>query len=453
MICHSEPIIKEYSVDSVPQLITASADPGIVLHSWSIGTIIGMAIIFLILMITSMIAASEIAFFSLSPSELKLLETSKGSRYKQVFRLLQMPEQLLGTILIINNFLSISFVIITTFVIKSLVDYSASPLIGFLIEVVFITLMLLIFGEILPKIYASHHALAFTLFISGPLLFFTRLLKPFTRLLTGSTTWLSSRVGRHRKGISIHDLSEALELTSPSMSEERDILEGIVKFTDIDVGEIMKPRTDVVAMDIRTPFTELLPAVVESGYSRIPVYSKTIDDIRGILYIKDLLPHIRNNNTFRWQSLIRAPYYVPATKKINDLLREFQSNKIHMAVVIDEYGGTSGIVTLEDILEEIIGEIIDESDDAEDLQYTRTSDNTFLFDGKVSLNDFCKITDTSEDIFDDVRGEADTLAGLILELKGAFPEKNDVIHCKNFIFTIESVDKRRIKLIKVTVGQ
>ena len=350
-----------------------------------------------------------------------------------------------------ENPTNISFVIICTFVTNNLIDFSGSPILGFVFQVVIISLLLLLFGEILPKIYASHHALGISKLLAPMLAFLSSTFKPLALLLTGSTSWVNRRMGHRRKNISIHDLSHALELTTNSMSDERNILEGIVKFTNIDVSDIMKPRMDIMSIDIRLNFPELVTYIIDCGYSRVPVYFETLDNIKGILYIKDLLPHFHKNASFKWQTLIRPQYYVPETKKISDLLKEFQTNKIHMAIVIDEYGGTSGLVTLEDILEEILGEIIDESDEAEEKTYSRIDANNFLFEGKVSLNDFNKITNTDESVLEDVKGEADTLAGLILELKGEIPSKGTVIPFKKFLFTIESIDKRRIRQIKVTI--
>lgn len=404
-----------------------------------------------LLLASAFISASEIALFSLSPSEMHQLEEGKSIRIQILHRLLVVPERILASILIANNFINISFVIISTFVTNSLIDFSGAPVLGFVFQVIVISLLLLVFGEILPKIYATHHALSLAQFMAPMLAFLNTLFKPLALLLTSSTSWVNRRMGYRRKSISMHDLSHALELTSTSMADERNMLEGIVNFTNIDVRDIMKPRMDIMAVDISLTFPELLTYIIECGYSRIPVFLETLDNVKGILYIKDLLPHLHKNYSLKWQTLIRPQYYVPETKKISDLLKEFQSNKIHMAIVIDEYGGTSGLVTLEDILEEIIGEIIDESDEADERKFIKIDDHNYIFEGKISLNDFNKITNTDESVLEDLKGEADTLAGLILELRGEIPIKGEIIHCKNFLFTIESIDKRRIKQIKVTV--
>jgi gliding motility-associated protein GldE len=278
-----------------------------------------------------------------------------------------------------------------------------------------------------------------------------KLFKPVNSILIFSTSFINNRIHAYNSHISVDELSQALELTSKTeLKEDTDILKGIVKFGNKSVVEIMRSRVDVVSIDINSGFSKVMTLITETGFSRIPVFSETFDNIKGILYIKDLLPHVHKGASFRWQSIIRPPFYVPETKKIDDLLEEFQKNKVHMAIVVDEYGGTSGIVTLEDVLEEIVGEITDEFDEEEKF-YTKISENKYIFDGKTLLNDFYKVIGIEESVFDDVKGEADTLAGLILELKGEIPAKNDTINCKNYVFSIEAVDNRRIKQIKVEI--
>ncbi len=437
--------------DQILHILPGGILSDIIFHQLNAASIAGIICMALLLLASAFASGSEIALFSLSPAEMHRIEAGKGSKEQLLKRLLTSPERILATILIANNFINISFVIISTFVTNSIIDLSGSHILGFVFQVVIISLLLLLFGEILPKIYASHHALGVSKFMAPLLYFLNTLFKPLALLLTGSTSWVNRRMGHRRKNISMHDLSHALELTSNTMTDERNILEGIVKFTNINVSDIMKSRMDIMAIDIGLNFPELVTYIVDCGYSRVPVYLGTLDNIKGILYIKDLLPHFHKNSSFKWQTLIRSQYYVPETKKISDLLKEFQTNKIHMAIVIDEYGGTSGLVTLEDILEEIIGEIIDESDEAEEKAYHKIDEFNYIFEGKISLNDFYKITDTDESVLKDIKGEADTLAGLILELKGEIPAKGEIIHCKNFVFTIESIDKRRIKQIKVTI--
>ncbi|MBA7580254.1 hypothetical protein ES708_22145 [subsurface metagenome] len=361
-----------------------------------------------------------------------------------------MPERLLATILVVNNFINIGIVILSAFITNSIIDFSNIPVLGFIFQIIIIAFLLLLFGEILPKIYATHYAVQFSTNMSYPLYYLEKIFKPISSILIYSTSIINKRFAGKKQNISMDDLSKAMALPSTTIMEDEKILKGIVKFRNIDVKEIMKSRLDVVAVDIQTKFRELLPQIIESGYSRIPIYSASFDNIRGILYIKDLLPHMHKNDTFKWQSLIRPPYFVPEAKKINDLLKEFQSKKIHLAMVVDEYGGTHGIITLEDILEEIVGEIADESEEDEPT-YVRLDESNYLFEGKTLLNDFYKIINTSDNIFNEIKGDADTLAGLILELKGKIPEKNDIIRYENFSFKIDSVDFRRIKRIRVKI--
>lgn len=418
--------------------------------TWNVG--LELLILVLLLFCTALISGSETAFFSLSPEEKFKLQSKKLCKYKLATQQLENPDRLLSIVLILNNFISVGVVILSTYITNQLFDFSHSPLVGFLFDVVVITFLLLLFGEIMPKIYANSHALSFTLFMAVPLFYLSKFFKPLSNLLISSTRVIHSRLVSKKQNISVSDLSTALELTQGTIAEDKSILHGIVRFGNISVHEIMKPRIDVVAVDYDESFSSLISIIVESGYSRIPVYEDTFDTVRGILYIKDLLPYINKENNFAWQSLIRTPYYVPESKKIDDLLQDFQANKVHMAIVVDEYGGTSGILTLEDILEEIVGDITDESDD-EELNYKKLSENSFLFEGKIQLNDFHKITKTEEKELAEIRGEAETLAGLILEIKGEIPEKHDEIHYGKFTFVVESSDKRRIKQIKVTIDK
>jgi len=281
-----------------------------------------------------------------------------------------------------------------------------------------------------------------------PLVVLDRMFKPLSFLLIKSTGLVNRRLAKKGQNISMEDLSEALGLATDVVEDEKEMLEGIVRFSNLEVSEIMKPRTDVIAVDIQTDMKGLISVIIESGFSRIPIYEETFDNLKGILYVKDLLPHINKQDKFNWQELIREPFFVPEAKKINDLLKEFQEKKIHLAIVVDEYGGTEGIVTMEDILEEVVGEITDESDEAEEL-YRRIDARTTIFDGKTLLNDFYKVTELDDELFDDVKGDAETVAGLILELKGGFPRVNDIVLCKNIEFTVLRMDKRRIKEIKV----
>jgi gliding motility-associated protein GldE len=407
-----------------------------------------MVVVFVLLFCSAMISGSEVAFFSLSPLQISTLKSHSSRKSRLTLRQLEIPERLLATILIANNFVNVGIVIISTFITGTLFSFADSPVLGFVIQVVVITFLLLIFGEIMPKIYANRFALKFALWMAIPLVVLERVFQPLIFIMLKSTGLVNRRLVRKRQNISMDDLSEALDLTTGVVQGEKDMLEGIVRFSNLEASEIMKPRTDVVAIDITIDLRQLISVIIESGYSRIPVYEETSDNLKGILYVKDLLPHIHEEKDFPWQKLIREPFYVPETKKINDLLKEFQERKIHLAIVVDDYGGTEGIVTMEDILEEVVGEITDESDEAEEF-YQKIDDRTTLFKGKTLLNDFYKITELDDDLFDSVKGDAETIAGLILELKGGFPRVNDTVRCKNVEFTVLAMDKRRIKEIKV----
>jgi len=412
---------------------------------------IELVVVALLLVCSALVSGSEVAFFSLTPTEKDSLEERNIRRSKLVLEQLRKPEELLANILISNNFVNVGIVILSSFITTSLMDAGNAPILGFVIQVVIITFMILMFGEILPKIYADRFSEKFALLMSIPLMITGRLFRPLVYLLTKSTAMMNKRLAKKRQNISMDDLSEALDLATGVFSEEKKMLEGIVKFSNLEASEIMKPRMDVTNLELNTSMEQLLETVLDSGYSRIPVYEETTDNIKGILYVKDLLPHIRKTK-FKWQTLIRPPFFVPETKKINDLLQEFQQTKIHLAIVVDEYGGMKGIVTMEDILEEVVGEITDESDEAEEF-YKKIDPHTYLFDGKTLLNDFFKVTELEAEDFDDVRGEAETLAGLILELKGDFPKINDTLNCKYIRFTITDMDRRRIKQIRVQINE
>ncbi|MBI9066198.1 MAG: gliding motility-associated protein GldE [Salinivirgaceae bacterium] len=405
----------------------------------------------MLLFCSALISGSEVAFFSLSPTDLFNFKDSKSSAEKTVSDLIDEPQQLLATILVSNNFINIAIVILSSYVMSTLIDFSNSPLFGFFIQVVLITFLLLLFGEIIPKIYANEYSYKFAKLMSRPLLVLTFIFKPISYLLMSSTKVIDKRFQK-KQNLSINELSDALELTSEALSEDKDILKGIIGFGNIEVSEIMCPRVDVLAIEITTEFSKVIKEIVDAGYSRIPIYVKSFDDIQGMLYIKDLLPHLHNGDDFNWQELIRPPYFIPEKKKINELLSELQADKIHMAIVVDEYGGTSGIITMEDIIEEIVGDISDEFDD-EESTHAKINDNNFLFDGKTLLNDFYKITEVENSVFEEIKGDADTLGGLILELKGDFPDIYDKIKYKNFIFSIEEIDKRRIIKIKTTIDR
>lgn len=413
--------------------------------------LIGFLVLLILLILSALISGSEVAFFSLEPTELENLRKSKNRPSSLVLRLLSAPEKLLATILVGNNFVNIAIVILSSFITNSLIDFSDAPTTGFIFQVVVITFIILLFGEIVPKVYATHYAKTFSLKIAPLLVIMEKIFRPLNSILINSTSFVNRRLLKHHKNLSVDELSKALKLTDQiELSEDKEILEGIVKFGNISVNEIMNSRIDIVALDIADGFIKVLDLIDKTGYSRIPVYKETLDNIKGMLYIKDLLPHVNKGQSFRWQSLIRPPFFIPETKKIDDLLGEFQRAKIHMAIVVDEYGGTSGLITLEDVLEEIVGDIADEFDEEQKF-FTQIGEDEYIFDGKTMLNDFYKVVDCDENIFDDIKGEADTLAGLILEIKGEIPKIKEKIDCKIFRLVVDSADARRIKKIKVSV--
>lgn len=438
-------------MDSESALETVSFLFGVVFKTVDIGSLLSFIIVSFLLVISGLISGSEVAFFSLGPKEKKLFEENQGKRNKMVLTLLEVPEKLLATILIANNTVNVAIVILSSYITGQILDFKDNPVVGFIIQVVFITFLLLLFGEIIPKVYATKYAARFAAFMAYPLSILEKVFRPLGSILISSTSVINRRFQK-KQNLSMDDLSEALDIAENQIEEDKKILRGIVKFGNIEVKEIMKSRVDVVAFELETKFNKLKSILIESGYSRIPVFEDHFDQIKGILYIKDLLPYIGEGDDFSWQKLIREPYFVPETKKIDDLLDEFKNHRNHMAIVIDEYGGTSGIVTLEDILEEIVGEITDEMDD-EDISYKEIGPDHFQFEGKTLLNDFYRIVNEEDDFFDKEKGDADTLAGLILEFKGEIPVKNDEVKIQNYLFKIKSVDTRRIKQIEVKIDR
>jgi len=426
-------------------------NPGAFIHAPDIKLILGFAALILLLIGSALMSASEVAYFSLSPDDIEKLKNNKSKKAATVLKLHDSPEKLLSTILAANNTVNITIVLLSAFLSVRLFDFSSSPVLGFIVEAVVITFILLFFGEIIPKVYATKNQMPVALIMSGPLVIMEKLFTPVTSLLIWSTSFVKKRSVKKSSGISMDDLSDVLELASDEINEDEKILKGIVNFGNINVSEIMSPRIDVTAIEIKMGFNNVKSVIIESGFSRIPVYSGSFDSVKGILYAKDILPYTDSPDNFKWQSLLRPPHFVPETKKINEMLKEFQLKKNHIAIVVDEYGGTSGIITLEDVLEEIVGEITDESDEDETM-YRRIDNKTFIFEGKILLNDFYKILEAENDVFEDVRGESETLAGLILELTGEIPQKDQVINYKNFVFRIEAADKRRIKEIRVEIN-
>ena len=409
-------------------------------------------ILFLILLLSSaLMSASEVAFFSLSAEDKENFKTTDTKRARTVLNLSNKPGRLLNTILITANTLDVLIILLATFLCTAIFDITDLPLTGILIEAFVIIFLLVVPCELIAKAFAAKNNASLALFMATPLALLDKILRPFTSLLLNSASAVKKRVGPTRLNIRMDELSGTNKPPPGDMNEDGKILKGIVNFGNIDVSAIMCPRIDVTAVDIRSGFNQVLPVIINSGYSRIPVYSESFDNVKGILYAKDVLPYMNNTGNFKWQSLLRNPYFVPETKKINDLLKEFQVKKIHMAVVIDEYGGTSGIITLEDILEEIVGEITDESD-SDEVLYRKIDNKTYIFEGKILLNDLIKLLDLETDPFEDVRGESETLAGLILELTGEIPQQDQIIKYGHFTFTIESADKRRIKEIRVEIS-
>lgn len=421
---------------------------GIIFTPPGLRVIAEIIILIILLFSAAFIAGTEVSYFSLTPNDLENLSEKKGKRNAMVLKLLSKPDRLLSTILVTNNALNIAIIILAAFITSQVFNFSNNPVLAFIIEVVVITFILLLFGEIMPKVYASRNQLRYSIMMAPALTICSKIFKPLALLLMLSSVFVRRRAKARSKNLSMDDLSDALELTSSEIKEDKEILKGIVRFGNITVSSIMCPRIDVMALDIKKSFSTILPEVIESGFSRIPVYSGSFDNIKGILFVKDLLPYLSKTDTFKWQSLIRPAYVVPETKKINELLKEFQEKKIHIAIVVDEYGGTSGIVTLEDVLEEIVGEIVDETDEEIPL-FKKISDGSWIFDGKVLINDFYRITGTEGNIFEVYIGESETLAGLLLELLGEIPSKGRVISIGGFDFTIESVGNRRIREIKV----
>ena len=410
--------------------------------------VLQVAMLILLMIASAFVSGSEVAYFSLTPTDIEELEHTRNSRAVTAIKLLSRPEKLLSSILVTNNIINIALIILAAFISSRLFDLSNNPILSFIMEVVVITFLLLLFCEVMPKVYASRHQLRFTLTMAPSLALASRIVSPLASALSFSSFFVKKRSRPRDSSMDISDLSTALELTSSEIKDDRELLKGVVRFGNISVSAVMCPRIDVTALEITRGFTSVMAEVIESGFSRIPVYSGSFDNVKGILFVKDLLPHLGKPDTFRWQTLIRPPYMIPETKKISELLKEFQEKKIHMAIAVDEYGGTSGIVTLEDVLEEIVGDITDETDEEMPL-FRETGEGKWVFDGKILLNDFYRITGADDGLFSEIRGDSETLAGLLLELLREIPLKGRVITAEGFRFTIEKVEKRRIREIGV----
>ena len=424
---------------------------GVTIHPITVTAAISLLISMILLACSAIISSAEVAFFSLDPQTLNELEESDIKSDQNILHLLKTPQRLLATMLIGINFVNVAVILLLTHVTTTIFNFDSAPVFGFIFQTIIITFALLLFGEIIPKVYATQFAKKTASYTVPFLTAMGKLFGPFVSLLVNSTSIVNTRLAKHnRSNISMDELSQALELTSNMKDEDTEILEGIIKFGNIQVVDIMTSRVDMVVVDIKSHYKQLLDIIIKSGYSRIPVYAGTRDNIKGLLYSKDLLPHLDKQANFRWQSLVRQAYYVPETKMIDDLLIEFQENHVHLALVVDEYGGTSGLVTLEDIMEEIVGDISDEYDE-EELLFTKIDNHTFIFEAKILLNDFFKIAEIEEDDFVKVTEEVETLAGLILELKGDIPAKNERIGYGRYVFEIISVDNRRIKKVKLYI--
>ncbi len=416
---------------------------------------VGFAILLTLVLLgmSGFASGAEIAFFSLSPSDISELNASKQSRDKRIQLLREDSERTLATILITNNLVNVTIIMLCNYIFAQLVNFGNAMWLQFLCITVLLTFILLLFGEIMPKVFSRQNPLAFCRRSVGGISICRRVFWPLETILLRSGILAEKVVQKESHVLSVDDLEQALELTDKNdIKDERSMLKGIIRFGDETAKEVMTSRQDIVDLDIKCSYADVLKCIVENNYSRIPVYQENEDNIRGVLYIKDLLPHLSKPATFRWQSLIRPPYFVPETKKIDDLMREFQENKVHIAIVVDEFGGTSGIVTLEDILEEIVGEINDEYDE-DTKNYSKLNYNTYLFEGKTLLSDFCKVLNVDDDEFVDVEGDADTLAGLLLEIKGDFPSMHEKIDYKNYTFEVMEIDQRRISKVKVTVHE
>ncbi len=419
--------------------------------------VLKVVVLIILLVCSALISGAEVAFFGLSATDVNDIEEEKTAKGNIVVQLLEKPKKLLATILIANNTINIAIVLLFSAIGDELFLHITYKVLGvisvrFLLEVVVVTFLILMFGEILPKVYANRNQKSFAYTMSYPLKVLDYLFTPLSSPMRSVTLYLHNKLGKHKSSLSVDQLSQALELTSEgdTTKEEQKILEGIVSFGNTDTKQVMRPRIDIFALNAEMKFLEVIEEIKKRGYSRVPVFAENVDNVKGVLYVKDLLPYI-DRKTFNWMSLIREPYYVPENKKLDDLLLEFQEKKIHLAVVVDEYGGTSGIVTLEDIIEEIVGDISDEFDD-EDLIFSKLDDKNYLFDGKTNLKDFYKVVKIDdEDDFEEQKGESETIAGFVLEIAGSFPKRGEEVVFKDYKFVIESLDKKRLKQIKITL--
>ena len=415
--------------------------------------ITSIVLLIILLVCSALISGAEVALFSLTKSNIDDGIENNSAPMQIIATLLERPKKLLATILVANNFINIAIVLLFAFIGETLFKSVTNSLVRFLLEVVSATFLILLFGEIIPKIYASRNSVKFSSFMARPLKVLDILFSPISLPMRFVTLKIQERFGKQRSNLSVDQLSQALELTNnqDTTQEEQKLLQGIVSFGNTDTKQVMRPRMDLFALNLDTPFDTIINDIIDNGYSRIPVYEESIDTIKGVLYVKDLLPHL-NKKTFNWTSILREPFFVPENKKLDDLMVEFQTRKVHLAVVVDEYGGTSGLVSLEDIIEEIVGDISDEYDD-DSLVYTKLDDNNYSFEGKTPLKDVYKIVgiESESEDFENRKGEAETLAGFVLEISGGFPRIGSKINFKNYVFTIEALERKRIKQIKLTL--
>ena len=411
----------------------------------------GFLAIFFLLFCSALVSGAEVAFFSLPSKDLEGASKGKYSKDQMINNLLKKPQQLSATLSVANTFFNIGIVLLFFWVGQTVFASIETPILQFIIEVLVVTFLILLFGEILPKVYASRNATQYARITVRSLFVLDKLLSPITLPMHGIMLFVHQKLGREKSNFSVGQLSQALELTSSegTSQEEQKIFEGIVSFGNTDAKQVMSPRIDIFALEVEESFQDLLPKIVENGYSRIPIYRDNIDHIEGVLFVKDLIPHIDKTH-FEWTTLLRKPFFVPENKKLDNLLKDFQSMKNHLAIVVDEYGGTSGLVSLEDVIEEIVGDISDEFV-GDDISFSQIDENNYLFEGKINLKDFYRIVAVDESLFEDNKGEAETLAGFILEILGNFPQKGEKISFSNCLFLIEVVDKKRIKQIKVTI--
>lgn len=412
----------------------------------------GFVLLTLLLGCSALISGAEVALFSLTRTDIDRAIQVNSRRILIIEKLLERPKKLLATILVANNFINIAIVILFAYLGESMFENVVNPIFRFVLEVIIVTFLILLFGEILPKIYANRNRVKFANFMAYPLKVLDIIISPISLPMRSVTLAIHNKFGKQKSNISVDQLSQALELTSEedTTKEEQKILQGIVSFGNTDTKQVMRPRIDIFALNIDSKYSEIMPEIISNGYSRIPVYQDNIDNIKGVLYVKDLLPYI-DRKQLDWGNLIREPFFVPENKKLDDLMVEFQDKKVHLAVVVDEYGGTSGLISLEDIIEEIVGDISDEFDD-EDLTYSKLDDKNYVFEGKTALKDFYKVINLEDDsLFEANKGEAETIAGFVLEISGSFPKLNSKINFENYVFTIEALDQKRIKLLKFTI--